>query len=115
MMTTKTIKVRVVNGRVVCGNDGGNVRIRRNVEDIVWMLEYTPGSPLPEGSYLVVDVVPLLEEDAENPPGHAVRVTSRRGGQARFPAGDVAPGIYKYTVTVMPAGYTVDPIIVVEQ
>jgi hypothetical protein len=114
-MATKTIKVRVVNGRVICGNDGGNVRIRRNVDDVVWTLESTPGSPLPEGSYLVVDVVPLIEEDAEDPPGNPVRVTSRRGGQPRFPQGDVAPGIYKYTVTVMPAGYFVDPIIIVER
>jgi hypothetical protein len=115
MMTTKTIKVRVLNGRVVCGNDGGNVRIKKNVDDVAWVLETTGGTTLPEGSYLVVDVVPLLEEDAETPPGNAVRLTTRRGGRAQFPAGDVSPGIYKYSVTVMPAGYTVDPIIIVDQ
>jgi hypothetical protein len=114
-MVTKTIKVRVVGGRVVCGNDGGNVRIRRNVEDVVWVLEPTPGHPLPEGSYLVVDVVPLVEEDADTPACTAVRLTTRRSGEARFPRGEVAPGVYKYSVTVMPSGHAVDPIIIVDQ
>lgn len=115
-MALKTIVVAVIDGKVICGKDGGNVRLRqRDADEVVWSLDTAAGTALSPGSYLVIDIVPLIEEDGETPEGNPVRKTTRRGGRAHFPARAAALGIYKYSVTVMPAGYTVDPIIIVEQ
>lgn len=115
-MALKTIGVAVIDGKVICGKDGGNVRLRqRDDDEVVWSLDTSAGMAVPPGSYLVVDIVPVIEEDGETPQSNPVRKTTRGGGRAHFPARGAAPGIYKYSVTVMPAGYTVDPIIIVEQ